>query len=218
MSKSIWHITNQNGKPTDIPEKENFIILDGVLGNSGLWYGGEEPIIFWENVKRWCYLDELILENERTRKALEIIKKEMSKETMPDFAVIHNALKNSTGTKGLKKMATREILETPEEKLEEFRLKWILNDIDFWVRKYIGEQINEPNFCEWTDEDSRAIKTFGNYLYKRIKSIKEGETLQTREDLDNLLNNPLFWRDGSPAIIARIRKGFEKLNKKGIEQ
>ena len=28
-----------------------------------------------------------------TRKALEIIKKEMSKETMPDFAVIHNALK-----------------------------------------------------------------------------------------------------------------------------
>ena len=31
----------------------------------------------------------------RTRKALEIIKKEMSKETMPDFAVIHNALKTA---------------------------------------------------------------------------------------------------------------------------
>ena len=30
-----------------------------------------------------------------TRKALEIIKKEMSKETMPDFAVIHNALKTA---------------------------------------------------------------------------------------------------------------------------
>lgn len=30
---------------------------------------------------------------ERTRKALEIIKKEMSKETMPDFAVISDALK-----------------------------------------------------------------------------------------------------------------------------
>ena len=29
----------------------------------------------------------------RTRKALDVIKKEMSKETMPDFAVIHNALK-----------------------------------------------------------------------------------------------------------------------------
>lgn len=34
-------------------------------------------------------LEELI----RTRKALEIIKKEMSKETMPDFAVISDALK-----------------------------------------------------------------------------------------------------------------------------
>lgn len=32
-------------------------------------------------------------ELERTRKALEIIKKEMSKETMPDFAVIRDALK-----------------------------------------------------------------------------------------------------------------------------
>lgn len=67
----IWHITNKNEKPTDIPEKGNFIILDGVLCNSGLWYDGEEPIIFWENVKRWCYLDELILENERTRKTLD---------------------------------------------------------------------------------------------------------------------------------------------------
>lgn len=32
-------------------------------------------------------------ELDRTRKALGIIKKEMSKEIMPDFAVIHNALK-----------------------------------------------------------------------------------------------------------------------------
>lgn len=38
-----------------------------------------------------CIWQELI----RTRKALEIIKKEMSKETMPDFAVIHNALKTA---------------------------------------------------------------------------------------------------------------------------
>ena len=30
-----------------------------------------------------------------TRKALEIIKKEFHKETMPDFAVIHNALKTA---------------------------------------------------------------------------------------------------------------------------
>ena len=39
----------------------------------------------------WDILGQLI----RTRKALEIIKKEMSKETMPDFAVIHNALKTA---------------------------------------------------------------------------------------------------------------------------
>lgn len=71
----IWHITNKNEKPTDIPEKGNFIILDGVSYKSGLWYDGEEPIIFWENVKRWCYLDELILENERTRKALDVAQK-----------------------------------------------------------------------------------------------------------------------------------------------
>ena len=32
-------------------------------------------------------------ELERTRKALEIIKKEFHKETMPDFAVIRDALK-----------------------------------------------------------------------------------------------------------------------------
>lgn len=110
-------------------------------------------------------------------------------------------------------MAIRETIETPEEKLEEFRLRCIVSDIDFWVRNYIGKQINEPNFCEWIDEDAQVIKTFGNYLYKRIKSIKEGETLQTREDLDNLLNSPIFWRDGNPAVISRIRKGFEKLNK-----
>lgn len=32
-------------------------------------------------------------ESDRTRKALDIIKKETSKETMPDFAVISDALK-----------------------------------------------------------------------------------------------------------------------------
>lgn len=38
-------------------------------------------------------ITELETELERTREALDVIKKEMSKETMPDFAVIHNALK-----------------------------------------------------------------------------------------------------------------------------
>ena len=36
------------------------------------------------------YLHEALI---RTRKALEIIKKEFHKETMPDFAVIRDALK-----------------------------------------------------------------------------------------------------------------------------
>ena len=40
----------------------------------------------------WDILGQLI----RTRKALEIIKKEMSKETMPDFAVISDALKGAS--------------------------------------------------------------------------------------------------------------------------
>lgn len=39
---------------------------------------------------------------DQTRKALEIIKKEMSKETMPDFAVIHNALKTALEQKDVK--------------------------------------------------------------------------------------------------------------------
>ena len=50
--------------------------FNGDCKGSGL-YGEKE---FWQ---------ELI----RTRKALEIIKKEFHKETMPDFAVIRDALK-----------------------------------------------------------------------------------------------------------------------------
>ena len=75
MSKDIWHITNQDENTTDVPEEESFVVL---IGNwtSCLWYGGETPEpIFWKNVKRWCYLDDLLaLETklERTRKALGI--------------------------------------------------------------------------------------------------------------------------------------------------
>lgn len=71
----IWHITNQDENTTDIPEKENFVVLIGHW-TSCLWYGGEEPEpIFWENVKKWCYFDDLLdLETEldRTRKALDV--------------------------------------------------------------------------------------------------------------------------------------------------
>ena len=40
-------------------------------------------------------IKELETELERTRKALEIIKKEMKNEYMPDFAVIRDALKTA---------------------------------------------------------------------------------------------------------------------------
>lgn len=75
MSKDIWHITNQDENTTDVPEEEGFVVLIGHW-TSCLWYGGETPEpIFWENVKKWCYLDDLLaLETEldRTRKALDV--------------------------------------------------------------------------------------------------------------------------------------------------
>lgn len=49
-----------------------------------------------ENIyTKTCRMDKEFTEQEldRTKKALDVIKKEMSKETIPDFAVIHNALK-----------------------------------------------------------------------------------------------------------------------------
>ena len=52
--------------------------------------------------KEYAGTKELWQELIRTRKALEIIKKEMSKETMPDFAVIHNALKTALEQKDVK--------------------------------------------------------------------------------------------------------------------
>ena len=47
-------------------------------------------------------IGKLELELERTRKALEIIKKEMSNEYMPDFAVIRDALKTALEQKDVK--------------------------------------------------------------------------------------------------------------------
>ena len=64
----VWHITNQDKKTTDIPEEENFVVLVGAWV-ACIYF--PEPIL-WENVKKWCYLDELILENDRTRKALDV--------------------------------------------------------------------------------------------------------------------------------------------------
>ena len=62
------------------------------IGTSGQFqcgtWGCDASFNFIATRDVWEYID-------RTRKALEIIKKEMSKETMPDFAVIHNALKTA---------------------------------------------------------------------------------------------------------------------------
>ena len=69
MSNSIWK------KPDQKPEKENHIVLVGAWATC-LWYGGEKPEeIFWENVKRWAYLEEIIAQAdkaERLQKAVDI--------------------------------------------------------------------------------------------------------------------------------------------------
>lgn len=55
-----------------------------------------------ENAKHPLASEDLWQELIRTRTALEIIKKEMSKETMPDFAVISDALKTALEQKDVK--------------------------------------------------------------------------------------------------------------------
>ena len=125
MSKDIWHITNQNKDTTDVPEEENMVVLDGVMGYSCLWYGGATPEpIFWENVKKWCYLDDLLAletknkdlsdkigkletELERTRKALDVavdalktVKRYLCEMPAPDSAtVLRMACESATTVK-----------------------------------------------------------------------------------------------------------------------
>lgn len=108
MSKNIWHkLPEQPENGRDVIEKwhhlgihyTHFVAKNGITEDNPF-------------TDAWCYLDDLLAletgnkdlsdkigklktELDRTRKALEIIKKEMSKETMPDFAVIHNALKTA---------------------------------------------------------------------------------------------------------------------------
>ena len=69
MSNSIWKTPDQK------PEKENHIVLVGAWATC-LWYGGEKPEeIFWENVKRWAYLEDTIAQAdkaERLQKAVDL--------------------------------------------------------------------------------------------------------------------------------------------------
>lgn len=72
MSNSIWKTPDQK------PEKENHIVLVGAWA-SCLWYGGEKPEeIFWENVKRWAYLEDIITQAdkaERLERAVQYLKR-----------------------------------------------------------------------------------------------------------------------------------------------
>ena len=88
MSKDIWHTVEE------APEEDRVIVVKSK--RTGEYLVGSEFEFILENFTKWAYFDDLLAletELERTRKALDVIKKEMSKETMPDFAVIHNALK-----------------------------------------------------------------------------------------------------------------------------
>ena len=76
MSNSIWKTPDQK------PEKENDIVLVGAWATC-LWYGGEKPEeIFWENVKRWAYLEDIIAQAnkvERLQKAVDSALEELQR-------------------------------------------------------------------------------------------------------------------------------------------
>ena len=104
MSKDIWHTSKEKPEQLRYYLEEYDKFSDGIGYLVNKRYGVVDTIDDL-TTKRWCYLDDLLaLETDldRTRKALEIIKKEMSKETMPDFAVIHNALKTALEQKDVK--------------------------------------------------------------------------------------------------------------------
>lgn len=99
MSKDIWHF------PSEAPVYCFQCVFYDTASNE--YHFGQYSPVFkhfrsgnagWEHeeVQRFAFAKDIIAcldELARTRKALEIIKKEMSKETMPDFAVIRDALK-----------------------------------------------------------------------------------------------------------------------------
>ena len=69
MSNSIWKMPDQK------PEKENHIVLVGAWATC-LWYGGEKPEeIFWENVKRWAYLEEIIAQADKAERLQKAVDK-----------------------------------------------------------------------------------------------------------------------------------------------
>lgn len=69
MSNSIWKTPDQK------PEKENHIVLVGAWATC-LWYGGEKPEeIFWENVKRWAYIEDIIAQADKAERLQKAVNK-----------------------------------------------------------------------------------------------------------------------------------------------
>lgn len=65
--KSIWHTADEK------PMLQRDIILCGDGWSMAMDIIPETVNnICWKNVKKWCYLDDLIKESDHTRKALEI--------------------------------------------------------------------------------------------------------------------------------------------------
>lgn len=93
----IWHTTNEK------PMLHRDIILCGDGWSMAMDIIPETVNnICWKNVKKWCYLDDLIKENDYTRKALDVAidaLKEINKNAfLTDYAqsVLDKALEQIT--------------------------------------------------------------------------------------------------------------------------
>lgn len=91
MSNSIWKMPDQK------PEKENHIVLVGAWATC-LWYGGEKPEeIFWENVKRWAYLEEIIAQADKAERAIWWLKEIVENHRYTPITTAEMALKELDG-------------------------------------------------------------------------------------------------------------------------
>lgn len=72
MTKDIWHTTKEK------PMLQRDIILCGDGWSMAIDIIPETVNnICWKNVEKWCYLDDLIKENDRTRKALDVANEKL---------------------------------------------------------------------------------------------------------------------------------------------
>lgn len=100
MSKDIWHTKDE------IPRQESRVIWksDNVVcgGRFDTYYkcfcGPASQFVDLRKVSRWCYLDELILENDHTRKALDVAVDALKRTDWcaQDYAIAQDALDKIT--------------------------------------------------------------------------------------------------------------------------